>query len=92
MFNGKFDNFEYLIKLGYNIKGDGENRSILMDACQFGLEEAVHILVEAGAPLDDTDYENWTPLSLASKGILYTDIDKAKRIVDYLWAKGARLM
>jgi hypothetical protein len=36
--------------------------------------------------------ENWTPLSVASKGILYDDMAKAKRIVEYLWKKGARMM
>lgn len=80
------------VSLGFSLKGDGVIRSLLMDACQYGDEEAVKILVEAGAPLDDTDEENWTPLSIASKGLLHNDMPKAKRILQYLWDKGARLM
>ncbi|KAL9649085.1 hypothetical protein ABK040_008462 [Willaertia magna] len=92
MWNNRLDNLKYLIELGCNLKGNGVERSILMDAVQNGFEEAVHILVEAGAPLEDIDCEKWTPLSISSQAILHEDLEKAKRITQYLWDKGAREM
>ncbi|KAL9643571.1 hypothetical protein ABK040_010184 [Willaertia magna] len=92
IFNNRLDNLKYLIEIGCELKGDGNERSILMDAVQYGFEDAVKILVEAGAPLDDTDCENWTPLSISAFAILHEDLDKAKRITQYLWDKGARDM
>jgi hypothetical protein len=53
--NEKHENAKYLISLGVNLAGDGEKRSMLMNACQYGIEEGIHILVEGGAPLEDTD-------------------------------------
>ncbi|EFC45222.1 predicted protein [Naegleria gruberi] len=92
MWNNKLDNIRHLISLGYNLKGDGNLRSPLMDAVQYGFEEVVKILVENGAPLDDKDCENWTVLSIASKALLHSDMEKATRILQYLWDAGARIM
>lgn len=63
-----------------------------MDAVQLGLEEAVHILVKAGANLDQTDYEGWTALSISVEATLHADMAKAQRITQYLWDHGARKM
>lgn len=92
MFNENYSLMKFLLTKGFDLAGNGQDRSILMDACQYGFEEAVMMLVDAGAPLDDTDEENWTPLSLASFGILHTDLDLGKRIQEYLWKAGARTL
>jgi ankyrin repeat protein len=92
LLNDRLENIKFLIDLGANLAGNGTDRSLLMCACQLGMEEAVHLLIEAGAPVNDTEIEEWTPLSLACRGVLHTDHAKAKRIAKYLWSKGARLM
>jgi ankyrin repeat protein len=90
MWNENYSLMKFLMSKGFNLAGNGVDRSILMDACQYGFEEAVKMLVDAGAPLEDTDEENWTPLSIASFAILHTDLPKAKRIQELLWKAGAR--
>jgi len=90
MHNGRIDNLKLLIERGVTVNGDGEARSPLMDAVQFGQEEVVHALVEAGCDIEQRDVENWTALSLSLEGRLYDDLDRAKRITKYLWDHGAR--
>ncbi|KAG2377895.1 hypothetical protein C9374_008980 [Naegleria lovaniensis] len=92
MWNDKIDTMHYLIQKGLNLKGDGNDRTLLMNAVQYGHEEAVKILLKANAPLNDRDCENWTCLSIASRAVLHTDMALAKRIMNMLWESGAREM
>lgn len=92
MWNHKVDTMQYLLQQGLNVQGDGNERTLLMDAVQYGHEEAVQILLQAHAPLDDRDCENWTCLSIASRAVLHRDMDLAKRILNMLWESGAREM
>jgi len=92
MWNNRQDVMKFLIQSGLNLKGDGVNRSLLMNAVQNGFEDAVKILVEHGAPLHDRDEERWTPLSIAALAILHDDMDCANRIIQFLWDSGAREM
>lgn len=49
--NERYDNAKYLISLGAKLGGNGETRTALMNACQYGVEEGVHVLVEGGGIL-----------------------------------------
>jgi hypothetical protein len=92
MHHNHLDNLKYLIEIGHPLTSNGAERSILMDASQYGFEDAVKLLVESGADMTEIDEECWTCLSLASFGPLHPDKAKAERIVDYLWSQGARIM
>eukprot|EP00929_Paragymnodinium_shiwhaense_P058582 TRINITY_DN29337_c0_g1_i2.p1 TRINITY_DN29337_c0_g1~~TRINITY_DN29337_c0_g1_i2.p1 ORF type:complete len:401 (+),score=73.67 TRINITY_DN29337_c0_g1_i2:170-1204(+) len=77
---------------GERLKGNGEDRSLLMQAVQFGFDGVVEQLLRYKAPLDDTDCEALTALSIAAYGQVHGSQEKASRILDLLWDAGARLM
>jgi len=78
------DILRWLIEQGCSLNGNGQDRTLLMDAVQYGHETVVKLLLEKGANVKDTDAEGWTAMGLARRGIIHEDKDKAKRIVGML--------
>mmetsp|Transcript_155659 Transcript_155659/g.270528 ORF Transcript_155659/g.270528 Transcript_155659/m.270528 type:complete len:429 (-) Transcript_155659:93-1379(-) len=77
---------------GERLKGNGADRSLLMQAVQAGFDGVVEQLLKYKAPLHDTDHEQWTALSLAAHGQVHGDQRRAVCILDMIWDAGARLM
>eukprot|EP01122_Echinamoeba_exundans_P017869 TRINITY_DN9818_c0_g1_i1.p1 TRINITY_DN9818_c0_g1~~TRINITY_DN9818_c0_g1_i1.p1 ORF type:complete len:453 (-),score=53.75 TRINITY_DN9818_c0_g1_i1:316-1605(-) len=72
----------YFSSLGISLDGDGDERSPLMNAVQYGYEDVVKFLLRAGVDVTMRDYEHCTARSLAVFAVLHPDVAKAERIFE----------